>query len=48
MLVSGDLAIHDAIIVATAQVYRDILGEDVAIITRDEAIVSLGLVKIVW
>jgi PIN domain nuclease of toxin-antitoxin system len=42
------LNIHDAIIVATALMYRDDLGEDVAIITRDFQITASGLVPIVW
>jgi hypothetical protein len=42
------LDIHDAIIVGTALVYRDLLGADVQIITRDEAITSSGLITTVW
>jgi hypothetical protein len=42
------LNIHDAIIVATALMYRDDLGEAVAIITRDAQITASGLVPIVW
>lgn len=42
------LGIHDAIIVATALVFRDILNESTAIITKDEAIAKSGLVATVW
>ena len=47
-LVSGDLDLHDAIIVATAIIYRDMLGEPVAVVTRDEMIAQSGLVPVVW
>lgn len=42
------LDIHDAIIVATAIVYRDVLGEDVAVITKDSEITDSHLVPVVW
>lgn len=42
------LRIHDAIIVATAIVFRDVLGEQVTIITQDSRIVSLGLIPTLW
>jgi len=44
----GVLNIHDGIIVATALLIRDTLGEDVTIITKDREIVQSGLVKTVW
>jgi len=46
--ISGDLELHDAIIVATALIYRDTLGETVAIVTRDERITRSGIVTVVW
>ena len=42
------LDIHDAIIVATAIVYRDVLDEDVALITKDSEITDSHLIPIVW
>jgi len=42
------LNIHDAIIVATALIYRDVLGESVALITRDAEITASGLVPVHW
>jgi PIN domain nuclease of toxin-antitoxin system len=42
------LDIHDAIIVGTAMVYRDLLGQQVALITRDKEITDSGLVPILW
>ena len=42
------LNIHDAMIVGTALVYRDDLGEQVALITKDEEITASGLVDEVW
>lgn len=42
------LNIHDGIIVATAMVFRDLLGEDVAILTKDEEITQSGLIKTIW
>jgi PIN domain nuclease of toxin-antitoxin system len=45
---SPELDIHDGIICATALVYRDVLGHDVAVITKDETIAEKGLVKTVW
>lgn len=46
--ISGELDIHDAIIVATAKVYQDILGESVAIVTRDKMIAASGLIPTIW
>lgn len=42
------LEIHDAIIVATGRVIREALGEEVAVITRDEAIRASGLIDTLW
>jgi PIN domain nuclease of toxin-antitoxin system len=42
------LTIHDAIIVATAIVYRDVLGERTAIITKDAQIAASGVVAVIW
>ncbi len=43
-----DLEIHDAVIVATARVIGEALGEEVAVITRDEEIRSWGRIRTVW
>ena len=42
------LNIHDALIVSTALYYRDVLGEPVALITKDAQITASGLVDVVW
>jgi PIN domain nuclease of toxin-antitoxin system len=42
------LDIHDAIIVATALVFRDLLNEPTAVITKDRAITESHLVNTVW
>lgn len=42
------LDIHDAIIVATAMVFRDVLGESTAVITKDADITASGLVNVIW
>jgi hypothetical protein len=46
-LLPTTLNIHDAIIVGTALVHRDLLGEQVALITRDPEITASGLVPVV-
>lgn len=46
--VMGTLELHDAIIVATAIVYRDVLGQNVAVITRDKMIAQSGLMPVIW
>jgi len=43
-----NLDIHDAIIVGTALVYRELLGTDARIVTRDPAIASSGVVNTIW
>ena len=42
------LRIHDAIIVATGLVFRDVLNEPTALITQDSKIVASGLIETVW
>jgi PIN domain nuclease of toxin-antitoxin system len=42
------LNIHDAIIVATTIVYRDVLNLPSALITKDTATQSSGLVDCIW
>lgn len=42
------LDIHDGIIVATAIVRRDIMGEHTALITKDAQITASGLLQVVW
>ncbi len=43
-----NLNIHDAIIVATALVYRDVLGHQVKLITKDRQIRDSKLVDVIW
>lgn len=40
--------IHDAIIVATGLVFKDLMGHDVAIVTKDESIKQSNLIRTVW
>lgn len=47
-LIPTSLNIHDAIIVATALVYRDILKVPVKVVTKDAEIISSGLVDTCW
>lgn len=47
-LLPTTLNIHDAIIVGTALVHHDLLGEQVALITRDAEITASGLAPVVW
>jgi len=42
------LRIHDAIIVATALVFRDVIGVPVAVLTRDTQITNSNLVQTIW
>jgi PIN domain nuclease of toxin-antitoxin system len=42
------LNIHDAIIVATALVFRDVLSESTAVVTKDADITTSGLVNVLW
>lgn len=42
------LEMHDAIICATAILYRDMLDEDVKVITKDEQITVSQLIDVVW
>jgi predicted nucleic acid-binding protein len=48
MRIPTGLNIHDAIIVATALVYRDILHEPVAVITKNGEITRAGLINTIW
>ena len=47
-MIPTSLNIHDAIIVATALVYRNILKLPVEIVTKDNEIKSSGLVPTCW
>lgn len=47
-LVPTGLDIHDAIMVATGLVYRDLFKLPTALITKDAAIADSGLIKTVW
>lgn len=40
--------IHDAIIVATGLVFKDLMEHDVAIVTKDESIKQSNLIRTVW
>jgi PIN domain nuclease of toxin-antitoxin system len=42
------LRIHDAIIVATGLVFRDIMNEPTAILTQDSKITASGLIPTIW
>lgn len=42
------LNIRDAIIVAAAIVFRDVLGEPTALVTRDEQKGKSGLIGVLW
>jgi predicted nucleic acid-binding protein len=42
------LELHDAIVVATAIVYRDVLGDQVAIVTKDRSITGSDLAPVIW
>jgi|SRR5262245_55306046 len=42
------LNIHDAIIVATALVFRDVLSERTAVVTKDADITASGLLDVLW
>ena len=42
------LDIHDGIIVATALLYRDVLRQEVAVVTKDEMIAGSGLINVIW
>lgn len=42
------LEMHDGLIVATALARRDLLGEDVAVVTKDAGITASSLVPVVW
>jgi len=42
------LRIHDAIIVATGLVFRDVMNEPTAILTQDSKITASGLIPTIW
>lgn len=42
------LNIHDGLIVATALVFRDVLGKPAAVVTKDQEIVRSGIIETVW
>ena len=43
-----NLDIHDAIIVATGLLYKDLMGHNVSVITKDETIKKANLINTVW
>lgn len=43
-----NLNIHDAIIVATGLLFKELMGHDVAIITKDNSIKNSNLIKTFW
>ena len=47
-LLPPGLDIHDAIIVATALLARDLLGEPTQLITADRKITESGLIDVLW
>lgn len=46
--VPENLYIHDAIIVATALVYRNVLGHQVSLITKDRMVGDSKLIDVLW
>jgi PIN domain nuclease of toxin-antitoxin system len=46
--ISTSLNIHDAIIVATALVHRDVLKQPVAVVTKDAQIAQWGGIQTIW
>lgn len=47
-LLPAGLDIHDAIIVGTAAVYRDVLKQPTQLITRDQTITDSKLIDVLW
>ncbi len=47
-LLPAGLDIHDAVIVATAKLYRDVLGQPVRLVTCDDAIRQSGTIETLW
>jgi len=43
-----NLDIHDALEVATALVFRNIMGKDVAVVTKDREISGSGIIRALW
>ena len=46
--IPATINIHDAIIVATGLVFKDLMGQDAAIITKDELIRESNLIRTIW
>jgi PIN domain nuclease of toxin-antitoxin system len=42
------LELHDGIVVATALTYRELLDNDVVVITKDRTITESGLIPVLW
>ncbi len=42
------LDIHDAIVVATGLLYRDLMGHNATVITKDEAIKNANVISTIW
>ncbi len=40
--------IHDAVIIATGLLYRDLIEHNVAIVTKDEAISNANIIQTIW
>lgn len=47
-LLPPGLEMHDAIIVATSLVYRDVIQRPTQLITRDKMITDSGLIEVMW
>lgn len=47
-LLPSGLEIHDAIIVSTALVYRDVMRRPTQLVTRDQTITDSHLVDVLW
>lgn len=43
-----NLELHDGIVVATALTYRELLDNDVVVITKDRTITESGLIPVLW
>ena len=43
-----NINIHDAIIAATGLVFKDLMGQDAAIVTKDELIRHSNLIRTIW
>lgn len=47
-LLPSTLEIHDAIIVATGLFFKEMLSDDVVVVTKDEEMIKSGIVKTIW